>query len=52
MPQSERNRKVAFMSEQVMEAVLRMTNLFEEFNCVPTKNTDHLLNILVANKES
>jgi len=31
MPQSERNRRVAFRWEQVMEAVLRMTNLFEEF---------------------
>ena len=31
MPQSERNRRVAFKWEQVMEAVLRMTNLFEEF---------------------
>jgi len=29
MPQSERNRRVAFRWEQVMEAVLRMTNLFE-----------------------
>jgi len=31
MPQSERNRRVVFRLEQVMEAVLRMTNLFEEF---------------------
>jgi len=31
MPQSERNRRVAFRWEQVTEAVLRMTNLFEEF---------------------
>jgi len=31
MPQSERNRRVAFRWEQVIEAVLRMTNLFKEF---------------------
>jgi len=31
MPQSERNRRVAFRWEQVMKAVLRTTNLFEEF---------------------
>ena len=31
MSQSERNRRVAFRWEQVMEAVLRMTNLCKEF---------------------
>jgi len=31
MPQSERKRRVSFGWEQVMEAVLKMTNLFKEF---------------------
>jgi len=31
MPQSERNITVTFGWQQVMEAVLRMTNLFKEF---------------------
>jgi len=30
MPQSERKRRVSFVWQQVMEAVLRMTNLFED----------------------
>jgi len=31
MPQSERKRRVTFGWQQVIEAVLRMTNLFKEF---------------------
>ena len=31
MPQLERKRRVSFGWEQVMEAVLKMTNLFKEF---------------------
>ena len=31
MPQSERNRRVIFRWEEIMQAVPRMTNLFKEF---------------------
>jgi len=31
MPQTERKRRVTFVWQEVMEAVLRMTNLFKEF---------------------
>jgi len=31
MPQSERKRRATFGWQQVIEAVLRMTNLFKEF---------------------
>ena len=48
MPQSERNRRVAFRWEKVMQAAARMTNLFKEFLLKIVSSQFKRLNLAVS----